>query len=180
MHRAHGISYRRAGPDDQEWLAELDDSFTTDTVLEVAAGPGGFTVREALLDRPLTKTFPPDEDEWSPGVLVDAAVSGAAGCGFVAFEVTAWNRRLVVHEIAVAPGHRGRGIGAALMERACRYGRRNGARTAWLETSNVNVPAVRAYQRMGFALCGLDSSLYRGTPSEGEVALFMSRALDAG
>jgi len=30
---------------------------------------------------------------------------------------------------------------------------------------------------MGFTWCGLDMSLYRGTGSEGEVALFMSRSL---
>ncbi|MER7504895.1 GNAT family N-acetyltransferase [Nonomuraea pusilla] len=34
--------------------------------------------------------------------------------------------------------HRGLGVGSALMERACAHGRRLGARTAWLETSNVN------------------------------------------
>jgi ribosomal protein S18 acetylase RimI-like enzyme len=48
---------------------------------------------------------------------------------------------------------------------------------AWLETSNVNLPAVRAYERLGFRLCGLDTSLYEGTPAEGEVALFLCRLL---
>ncbi|MFC7329537.1 GNAT family N-acetyltransferase [Marinactinospora rubrisoli] len=180
MRRPQGIGYRRAGPADQAGIADLDDSFTTDTVLDVATGPDGFALREITLGRPMTKTFPPDEDEWSPGVLVDVAVHGPTVCGFVAFQVSAWNRRLVIHEIAVAPLHRGRGIGAALMDRACEHGRMHGARTAWLETSNVNVPAVRAYQRMGFTLCGLDTSLYRGTAAEGEIALFMSRSLDAG
>ncbi|QTR01699.1 GNAT family N-acetyltransferase, partial [Saccharothrix algeriensis] len=57
------------------------------------------------------------------------------------------------------------------------HGRSRGARTAWLETSNVNVPAVRAYLRMGFTLCGLDTTLYRGTPAEGEIALYLARNL---
>jgi hypothetical protein len=41
----------------------------------------------------------------------------------------------------------------------------------------VNVPAVRAYRRLGFALCGLDTTFYRGTPAAGEVALFFTRDL---
>jgi ribosomal protein S18 acetylase RimI-like enzyme len=31
----------------------------------------------------------------------------------------------------------------------------------WLETQNVNYPAVQFYRRMGFRLCGLDETLYR-------------------
>ena len=46
-----------------------------------------------------------------------------------------------------------------------------------METSNLNLPGVRAYERLGFQVCGLDTSLYDGTPSEGEVALFLSRSL---
>lgn len=101
-------------------------------------------------------------------------------CGYVEVEVQEWNRRLVVHVIAVAPGYRGRGVGAGLMERALAYGSSHGARTAWLETTSVNVPAVRAYRRMGFVLCGLDTTLYNGTSSEGETALFMSKPIDGG
>ncbi|CAL9338026.1 hypothetical protein SUDANB95_00207 [Actinosynnema sp. ALI-1.44] len=56
-------------------------------------------------------------------------------------------------------------------------GRRRAARTAWLETSSVNVPAVRAHQRMGFTPCGLDTTLYAGTPADGETALFLAKPL---
>ena len=57
-------------------------------------------------------------------------------------------------------------------------GRRVGAHTVWLETQNVNVPAIRAYQALGFPLCGLDLTLYRGTMHDGDVALYMAYALD--
>jgi hypothetical protein len=33
-----------------------------------------------------------------------------------------------------------------------------------------------AYERLGFHLCGLDTSLYDATASQGEVALFLSRS----
>ncbi|GAA2814616.1 GNAT family N-acetyltransferase [Streptomyces showdoensis] len=153
---------------------------------EVEAGPEGFRLRETPVDPPLVKVFPDDEDDDGDGddedhpfdgLHVEVAVAGGRVCGFVAVRVEQWNRRLVVDTIAVAPGHRGTGIGAVLMERACAHGLRRGARTAWLEVTNLNVPAVRAYRRMGFELCGLDTTLYRGTASEGETALFMSRPL---
>ncbi|GHH43091.1 hypothetical protein GCM10018773_28520 [Streptomyces candidus] len=37
------------------------------------------------------------------------------------------------------------------------------------------MPAVRAYRRMGFVLCGLDTSLYEFTASAGEYALYMRK-----
>ncbi|MFG2093913.1 GNAT family N-acetyltransferase [Streptomyces sp. NPDC048612] len=181
------IVYREARPEDRDQIDALDDSFTTDTVYEVVAGDEGFALRSVFVDPPLVKVFPDDEDdegdegdETDEGVHVEVAVDGGAVCGVVAVGVEEWHHRLVIHRIAVASTHRGQGVGAALMERACAYGSRLGARTAWLETTSVNVPAVRAYRRMGFALCGLDTTLYRGTPSEGETALFMSKELGAG
>ncbi|MFF4947975.1 GNAT family N-acetyltransferase [Streptomyces chattanoogensis] len=187
------IVYRQAGPQDEEQIGAIDDSFTTDTVYEVVADDEGFALRATVVDPPLVKKFPADEsnDDESHGdesdgsddsddLHVEVAVDGGKVCGFVVAGVEEWHQRLVVHEIAVAPTHRGYGVGSALMQRACAYGRRLGARTAWLETTNVNVPAVRAYRRMGFTLCGLDTTFYRGTASEGETALFMSMALDAG
>ncbi|MGW3008407.1 GNAT family N-acetyltransferase [Streptomyces sp. NPDC001219] len=178
------IVYREARPADREQIDALDDSFTTDTVYEVVAGDEGFALRSVFVDPPLVKVFPDDEDDGDggtdEGVHREVAVDGGTVCGVVAVGVEEWHRRLVIQQIAVASTHRGHGVGAALMERACAYGSRLGARTAWLETTSVNVPAVRAYRRMGFALCGLDTTLYRGTPSEGETALFMSRELGAG
>ncbi|MGW2204525.1 GNAT family N-acetyltransferase [Streptomyces sp. NPDC001774] len=181
------LAYRVAGPADQSALAALDDSFTTEYVYEVASGDVGFGLRLTAVDPPLVKVFPAeDEPEDGPGdggaddgrheiVAVDA---DGRPVGFIAVAVEEWNRRLVVHQLTVGPGHRGRGIGGELMRRALAHGREHGARTAWLEVTSVNVPAVRAYRRMGFRLCGLDTTLYTGTESEGETALFMARPLD--
>ncbi|MER7953226.1 GNAT family N-acetyltransferase [Streptomyces sp. NPDC096030] len=181
------LAYRVAGPADQSALAALDDSFTTEYVYEVASGDVGFGLRLTAVDPPLVKVFPAeDEPEDGPEdggaddgrheiVAVDA---DGTPVGFIAVGVEEWNRRLVVHQLTVGPGHRGRGIGGELMRRALAHGREHGARTAWLEVTSVNVPAVRAYRRMGFRLCGLDTTLYTGTESEGETALFMARPLD--
>ncbi|MEU9864376.1 GNAT family N-acetyltransferase [Streptomyces sp. NPDC047971] len=174
------LAYRVAGPADQSALAALDDSFTTEHVYEVAAGDVGFGLRLVAVDPPLVKVFPAeDEDGAEPDVHEIVAVDAdGTPVGFIAVGVEEWNRRLVVHQVTVAPAHRGRGVGGELMRRALAHGREHGARTAWLEVTSVNVPAVRAYRRMGFRLCGLDTTLYTGTESEGETALFMARPLD--
>jgi len=164
------LRYRPTTSDD---VFTLDDSFTTDAVFEVDSTPTGFTLRTVPVDPPLVKVFPDDEEPPREGfVAVDDEVRG-----FISVEVADWNRRLHIHQVTVAPSHRGRGVGRKLMDLALDHGRSRGARTAWLETSNVNVPAVRAYLRMGFTLCGLDTTLYRGTPAEGEIALYLARNL---
>ncbi|WP_447004135.1 GNAT family N-acetyltransferase [Saccharothrix isguenensis] len=167
------MDLRTATAADLDRITALDDSFTTDTVFEVVAAPDGFTLRSQPIDPPLHKLFPRDE----PDGTVFVAADGPRVRGFVAIDLEDWRRRLVIQQVTVAPGHRGRGIGRALVEHACAHGREHGALTAWLETSTVNVPAIRAYRRMGFTLCGLDTTFYRGTPAEGETALFFTRAL---
>jgi ribosomal protein S18 acetylase RimI-like enzyme len=54
-----------------------------------------------------------------------------------------------------------------------------GARCLWLETQNINYPAVRFYLHLGFQWCGLDRSLYEpGDPAASETALFFAYELD--
>ncbi|MEU9236411.1 GNAT family N-acetyltransferase [Streptomyces subrutilus] len=184
---ADGIVYRLARPEDAGAVEALDGSFTTDTVFEVVPPDGpalGFLLREVPADPPLYKAFPPEEhDEQGSGGGIGGgghartfvALDGGRVCGFAAVGYAAWNRRLTIEDIEVAPGHRGRGIGRALVECAADFARERGAEHLWLEVSSANAPAVHAYRRMGFTLCGLDTTLYAGTPASGEQALFMSR-----
>jgi ribosomal protein S18 acetylase RimI-like enzyme len=101
--------------------------------------------------------------------------------GVAATQYEAWNGRVIVRHLYVSSSHRRRGIGRRLLNIALSAARETGARTARLEASNVNLPAMRAYERLGFGfkLCGLDTSLYHATPSEGEIALFLCRPLTA-
>ncbi|WP_314241963.1 GNAT family N-acetyltransferase [Streptomyces kutzneri] len=187
---ADGIVYRLARPEDAGAIEALDGSFTTATVFEVSdpgSGDGagsGFLLREVPVDPPVHKVFPPEEhDEQVFGGGKDSAadartfvaLDGDLLCGFAAVGYAPWNRRLTIEDIEVSPGHRGRGIGRALMECAERFARERGADHLWLEVSSVNAPAVHAYRRMGFTFCGLDTALYGGTPAAGEQALYMSR-----
>ncbi|MCX2971410.1 MULTISPECIES: GNAT family N-acetyltransferase [Streptomyces] len=171
--------YRVAGPGDIEAVEALDGSFTTDTVFRVTVTDEGFALREIAVDPPLTKVFPEDDAHQDGGddadcrtFLAHAPTGELAGFALVAY--SGWNRRLTVEDIEIAPEHRGRGIGRALTGLAAEFARERGAGHLWLEVSSVNAPAIRAYRRMGFAFCGLDTTLYDGTPSEGEHALYMS------
>ncbi|MFJ9719251.1 GNAT family N-acetyltransferase [Streptomyces sp. NPDC101213] len=176
--------YRIATAEDTEAVNALDASFTTGTVFQVTVTEEGFALREIPVEPPLTKVFPEDEpdDDEDGADGADGAdsrafvVHGAAGdlAGFVAVSYSGWNRRLVVEDIAVAPQHRGRGVGRALMGLAGEFARERGAGHLWLEVTSINAPAIHAYRRMGFAFCGLDTTLYEGTASKGEQALYMS------
>ncbi|MFI6037910.1 GNAT family N-acetyltransferase [Streptomyces sp. NPDC051315] len=168
--------YRIAAPEDTEAIQALDGSFTTDTVFQVTVTEDGFVLREIPVEPPVTKVFPEDEpdgaDEDSRTFVAHGDVSDLAG--FVTVSYSGWNRRLTIEDIEVAPEHRGRGVGRALMGLAVEVARERGAGHLWLEVTNINAPAIHAYRRMGFAFCGLDTTLYDGTASGGEQALYMS------
>ncbi|MGW1289647.1 GNAT family N-acetyltransferase [Streptomyces sp. NPDC001118] len=175
------VAYRPARAEDFAAMAEIDGSFTTDSVFEVTAADGVFAIRETALDVPLHKTFPDepdDEDGDAEPTRTVVAVAGDELCGFLQASFAPWNARVTIRDVEVAPQWRGRGIGSALMRHAFDFARECGAVHVWLEVSNINAPAVRAYLRMGFAFCGLDTTLYDGTESAGERALFMSRRVD--
>jgi len=108
------------------------------------------------------------------------ALDGDQVVGVIATQHVPWNRRVIIWHLYVSGRYRRQGIAKRLLETALCAAREAGARTAWLETSNLNVPAIRAYECLGFELCGLDTSLYDATPSEGEVALFFARRLSTG
>ncbi|MBK3560914.1 GNAT family N-acetyltransferase [Streptomyces sp. MBT56] len=179
---------RTATPEDTGLVEALDGSFTTATVFQVETAENGFTLRETVVDPPLTKVFPEDEDDEGDG---DSGTEGDQGpqgdptflavapdgslAGFVSVAYARWNRRLTIEDIEVAPDHRGRGVGRALMSQAEEFARERGAGHIWLEVTNINAPAIHAYHRMGFALCGLDTSLYESTASAGEYALYLSK-----
>jgi ribosomal protein S18 acetylase RimI-like enzyme len=160
-------------------IRSIDRSFETDLIFDVQDDEGWFRLVEMPVDPPATKTFPLAEPfvdrEWESTWL---ALDGERAVGVVSTAYEAWDRRIVIWHFYVTVGYRQLGIGRRLLEAALEAARSAGARTAWLETNNLNVPGVRAYERLGFRLCGLDTSLYRGTPAEGEVALFLCRSLD--
>lgn len=166
-------------PRDAARIAAIDTAFTTDQVYDLAVSAERIQLTPRPLDAPLTKRFPLDDLE-SPQRPYDRVwVAEDDGCcvGFAAASFAPWNRRLVLWHLYVDRSHRGRGVARLLLGSVEAAAIALGARHIWLETSSVNAPGVAAYRALGFSLTGADLTLYDGTPAEGEIALFFSRAV---
>jgi ribosomal protein S18 acetylase RimI-like enzyme len=166
-------------PQDAPGIAGLDTAFTTRQVYDVAVAGEEIRLNLRTLDAPLTKRFPLDDlqDADRPYDQAWVAVEDATIVGFAATSYASWNRRLVLWHLYVDPTRRRRGIAGALLRAVDAHAITRGARNVWLETSSLNAPGVAAYRALGFSLSGVDLTLYDGTPAQGEVALFFSRAV---
>jgi ribosomal protein S18 acetylase RimI-like enzyme len=81
---------------------------------------------------------------WQDGVAIGAAV---CVWGFSTFSGCP---SLNVHDLAVLPDHRGRGVGRLLLEEAERRARARGSSKLTLEVHATNEGAIRLYRRFGF------------------------------
>jgi ribosomal-protein-alanine N-acetyltransferase len=79
--------------------------------------------------------------------------------------------------IAIAPGHRGRGLSRQLLLTHLGYLAGRGVRTVFLEVEENNLPARRLYDRAGFAVAGRRERYYREAGGEQLNALVMRRDL---
>jgi ribosomal protein S18 acetylase RimI-like enzyme len=160
---------------DRPSVANIDTTFRTRAIFEVSADDACFCLREQQLDEPLTKSYPVGDPENPAGAFV--AERNGRVVGYAELIVESWNGRGTIRHLYVTAGHRGRGVGSALLARVESAARDAGARTLWIETQNVNYPAVQFYRHVGFKFAGLDLSLYGPGSGAGEVALFFSRDL---
>jgi ribosomal-protein-alanine N-acetyltransferase len=94
-------------------------------------------------------------------VAVDDAGQGGEAVvrGYIVYWLTADEVQL--HDVAVAPAHRGRGIARQLMESMLAEGRRHQAARAFLEVRVGNASAIALYERLGFARIGKRRAYYR-------------------
>jgi ribosomal protein S18 acetylase RimI-like enzyme len=169
---------------DRAAVRALDRSYTTSTVYDVSRDAHSITLVERELPTPLTRT-PPIDDEldddqpsWDVAWVAIPTSPGSSGLlGFAASSYQRWNRRMAVQHLYVDAAARRLGIASALIGHVGADASAHGAIHVWLETSNLNYPAIAAYRRMGFVLCGLDLCMFDGTESSGEVAVYMSRSL---
>jgi [ribosomal protein S18]-alanine N-acetyltransferase len=107
---------------------------------------------------------------WSEAAFAGALRAGAgervallrdAGGGLVGFCV--WQEvagEAHVHNVAVAPGHRGRGLARRLLKACLGLAASRGARRAFLDVRQGNAPARALYARLGFSERGRRAAYY--------------------
>jgi len=163
---------------DRAGVLALDTSFVTTSIFDVVVTPRRIELVERALATPLTKRYPIDDAfaHWAMWETAFVADDGRI-CGFAAVAYESWHARLVLWHFYVAPERRRHGMGRALLARVEEHGREIGARRVWLETSNVNVPGIAAYTRLGYTLCGADTTLYEAGPTAAESAIYLSKPL---
>jgi len=164
---------------DRAGVEAIDTAFATDHVYDVVVSPTRIELVERALAVPLVKRYPIADAfafwaSWDTGFVAD---EGGRIVGFAAVEYEAWHRRLVLWHWYVTRERRGEGIARALLARVETHARECGAARVWLETSNVNVPGIAAYAKLGYTLCGADVTLYEATETASESALYLSKAL---
>jgi|GEM_PF-131714 len=166
-------------PQDAPGLAALDTSFTHDHILELASHATGFTLTHTPIHPPIETRLPLDEvgAEAGEGLWLVVEAQGLV-VGLMAAVHHSWNRRTELRHLYLDPRWRGQGLGGSLVGRAERWARGQNTRGLWVETQHDNPAAVAFYQRQGFTLCGLDSSLYDSAgPGVGQVALFLFKPI---
>lgn len=162
---------------DRRAVEAIDTSFETSSVIDVVTRARAIELVERVLEAPITKRYSIDEvfapwARWSAGWVADEG--GVRGFATAAYEP--WHERLVLWFLYIAPAWRRRGVGRVLLEHVEAHGRKVGATHVWLETSNVNVPGIRAYERLGYTLCGADRLFY-GSYMPGESAVYLAKTL---
>jgi ribosomal protein S18 acetylase RimI-like enzyme len=157
----------------------VDVSYSTDRIYRVRRNKLAFWLEEERFELPVEKADLRPTRTLSDGLFVACQDGTVVGYGELRPEPR--NGRVRVESIFVSRPSRGQGVGGrlieALAEQAAHQPR---ARCLWLETQNVNYPAVQFYLKVGFRLCGLDETLYQPDDPQllpGEMALYFSRDL---
>lgn len=170
------ITFRPARlPDEIGQIEAIDTAFTTPYVYRVQQDESTFQLIADPIDPPRHKQFsiadePPDMiwDDTTVALDDDRVI------GVIAIVLSRWNRRAIVWHLYVDPLYRGQGIGRKLLDYGAAYARAQAMRCLWLETSNLDYPAIQFYRRVGFTVCGFDQTHY-DLPDE--FAIFLSRPL---
>lgn len=139
------LSVREARLDDEADAAavvDVLDSYASDP--RGGSAPLSAEVRDrlvpALRAHPTTLVLLAFDDGQALGLCI----------GFWGFSSFRARPLLNIHDLAVRPGHRGKGIGRALLTAAEALARQRGCCKLTLEVQEDNLPARQLYERFGF------------------------------
>lgn len=111
----------------------------------------------------------------SPGNRGLVAELAGQVCALVVYSLVLDEVNII--NIAVEPGHQGRGIGRQLLQGALADMRESGARRCLLDVRGSNTPARALYESEGFVLDGTRPAYYTTEQGGREDALLMSKQL---
>lgn len=164
---------------DRESVAAMDVATEINAIAIMQFTHNRFTWRASTLETPSRKRHDVaaylDEEPKTWGESLVASLDDVI-VGFAASALSTWNGRLTIQHMYVDRASRGSGVGKALLRALLCGEDAREAQHAWLETQTDNVPAIRAYERMGFRVVGLDQTLY-GDGLQTETAVFMSQPI---
>ena len=116
-------------------------------------------VAQEVFDNPinpaLTKEFLEDRHHHIAVAVDDGCVVGFASA--VDYIHPDKSRELWINEVGVAPSHRGKGLGKAVLRALLEVGRAKGCQTAWVLTDRGNPGAMALYISVG-GIEGVDDS----------------------
>lgn len=148
-------------PGDAAEVVAMLDSYARDPM------GGGEPLTEDVKSR-LTNDLAANPHAFSLLARIDQAVVGLANC-FVGYSTFAAAPLVNIHDLAVRPGHRGVGIGKALLAGVEAEALKRGAVKVTLEVLSGNHPAKALYAASGYGDYQLD-------PAAGQ-ALFWQKRL---
>ena len=159
-------------------------AFTVREVADVVGAPlghGSLVLRPRAIEQPYVKDYDDDggPEAWASrfdlshwrffAARVAGERVGGAAVVFRAPDVDMLRGRqdvALLWDIRVAREMRGRGVGASLVAAVEAWSGAHGAEWLEVETQNVNVPACRFYERMGFVLREVHPHAYASLPDE--------------
>lgn len=163
---------------DRTQLANFDASFSTERIYRVSLTEMTLEISEEVLDTPLHKKYNLEslEHDAETADFAVVAESNEKIVGIATIKYEAWNKRAILTNFYVAPESQRKGVGRALIAAATAHAKIVSWRCLWLETQNVNYPAIQFYTSIGFEFCGFDKTLYNPADvSANETALFFCR-----
>lgn len=188
------ITFRKMTPGDLLALDQIDPTFTSESYLDVATGQraDGFTITftERRFDTPFIKREGYRYDtqqleltryrlEQKQNALLRVAEHEGRLVGVIEVESEVWRNTALVWALFVDQAWRGQGIGSKLLGMAEKWAARKKFRAVVLETQSNNIPAIRFYEKHGYAIAGYDQFFYSNHDIERkEVALFMVKRLN--
>lgn len=199
---------RQVVAEDIAAINQIDMSYTSHEICCVRRQSHGDALTYTMHFEPLAKPFSIAYDwDWAeaPDFLAHMSAGGVLGAfasdlpaepatslhpyhnanciclGLVEMSVAHTQDAVCIESLYVHRPYRNRGIGTALLNAAIAWAATQDVRALLVTTQATDVPAIRFYLRMGFAICGVHDHFYSNADLErGETAIFLAKELPAG